>query len=599
MTPGILSEPLLRDFVDFARWRLAAALGLVIAGALLEGAGILLLVPMLGVALGGLADGSRASSYVDPLFDMVGADTPEQKLLLLLGIFALVVAFRFGVLLRRDIVLQRLSQDFIVRLRSRAFRSLAAKPWAELARLQHGPVGHALTRDVDRAENGVQVIVAGATAFLILTVQISLALTLSPAITVFAVVAGAIGFRMLRWLRNRSTKLGESLSAEDLQLYSSTHQFLTGLKPSKAHGMEGEYVDAFERSLRDRRAQVMAWMVDQALARLMLQTGAALTAAGAVLAGVFWLDLSTEVLIVTVLILARVYGPVLAIQNLIQGVRHAAAGYRVARELAEGSLADPDPVPAAAVRPLDQAPEIALADVTMRSDEAEGRPILQGVTCCIPAGKVTALVGASGAGKTTLSDLAIGLVRPDEGEVRLDGLAMDDAAVARLGASLAYVGQEPFMLARSLRDNLRWGTAGASDDRLYEALELTGARRLAEELEGGLDGWVRAEGARFSGGERQRLRLARAWLRRPRLMVLDEATGALDPDNEHRLLDRLLAARDGATVLMITHRPATALRADHLILLDSGRVVEAGPPEELSSRPGGAFETLFARALVD
>jgi ATP-binding cassette subfamily C protein len=191
----------------------------------------------------------------------------------------------------------------------------------------------------------------------------------------------------------------------------------------------------------------------------------------------------------------------------------------------------------------------------------------------LPAGQVTALAGPSGAGKSTLCDLAVGLLRPDAGTVLVDGRPLAGEVAATLARSVSYVGQEPFLLDESLRRNLCWGCGPLSDGEIREALDLVGAAGLVEQLAGGLDGMIRADGLRFSGGERQRLRLARALLRRPQLLVLDEATSALDYAAEEQVLERVLAARRGATVLMVSHRPGIVRLADQVVRISGGRII--------------------------
>jgi ATP-binding cassette subfamily C protein len=425
-------------------------------------------------------------------------------------------------------------------------------------------------------------------------VQLGLALVLAPAVTLIVALLGLGSFRALRWLRDRAERQGEALTGVDLTLFQTVGGFLRGLKPAKAHGLEGAYVSAFERSASQIAEQIRAFAFDYSLARLLLQTASGGIAILAILLGLFVLGTRPENLIVTLIILARLYSPLQALQNSMQGIRHAAPSYQATRAIAgpaEDFVAPADTAPAV---PLEAAPGISLAAVSWRGGEVEGRPVLDGVSAEIPAGQVTALIGESGAGKSTLCDLAVGLLAPSSGEVLLDGAPLEGALASRLRASVAYVGQEPFLFEDSLRHNLCWGCPPVSDAEIWQALETVGADGLARGLEGGLDGRIRAEGMRFSGGERQRLRLARALLRRPRFVVLDEATNALDLDAEAQVLRALLAARDGATVLMVSHRPGNLRLADHVILLEAGRLAETGPVAALARDPSSKTGALLA-----
>jgi ATP-binding cassette subfamily C protein len=370
--------------------------------------------------------------------------------------------------------------------------------------------------------------------------------------------------------------------------------FLRGLKPAKAHGLEGAYVAAIDHSALQVAEQRRAFSFDYTLAQLLMQTASGVIAILAILLGLFVFDTRPESLIVTLIILARLYAPLQAIQNSIQGIRHAAPGYRATREIAGPVEVSARPSDAVLSEPLETAPEISLAAVSWHGDEEEGQPVLNDVSARLPAGEVTALIGESGAGKSTFCDLVVGLLAPTSGAVLLDGAPLDDALTRRLRASVAYVGQEPFLFEDSLRRNLCWGCGPVNDSEIWQALETVGASSLARGFDGGLDGRIRADGIRFSGGERQRLRLARALLRRPRLLVLDEATNALDLDAEARVLRTVLAARNGATVLIVSHRLGNLRLADHVVLLEGGRLAETGPVAVLAGDPS----SLTGRLLV-
>jgi ABC-type multidrug transport system fused ATPase/permease subunit len=226
---------------------------------------------------------------------------------------------------------------------------------------------------------------------------------------------------------------------------------------------------------------------------------------------------------------------------------------------------EPDPAGRLGAAPTGVGVEVD--DLSFRH-EGEGRAALSDVELRIPAGTTTAVVGPTGAGKSTLAELVVGLIAPTSGAVRVaDG-------------PRCIVFQEAFLLAGTVRENLVFGGPDRPDHDLHEALRLACAD-FVDDLPGGLDTVVGERGVTLSGGQRQRLALARALLRSPAVLVLDDTTSALDPATEARVLDNLRRALDGTTVVMVASRPSTIGLADDVVFLVGGRIVAHGRHEEL------------------
>ena len=230
---------------------------------------------------------------------------------------------------------------------------------------------------------------------------------------------------------------------------------------------------------------------------------------------------------------------------------------------------------------------------------ADGRSGLQGFSLTVPCGQKTALVGPTGAGKSSVLSLLLGFAKATEGRVVWDAQPLDSLALPSLRKQLAWVPQEPLLLSGTIRENLCLGQQGQalSDEALWEVLRLAGAEAFVREREGGLDAEVGERGALLSGGQRQRLCIARAMLQSPSVVLLDEVSSSLDAESEATVLRGLGPLMQGRTVLMVAHRLSTVKEADWIVVMDEGRVVEEGRHADLLTK-GGLYCRLWkAQAL--
>jgi ATP-binding cassette subfamily C protein len=249
--------------------------------------------------------------------------------------------------------------------------------------------------------------------------------------------------------------------------------------------------------------------------------------------------------------------------------------------------------PAADVAAPDLTREIRLEGVSFTYEDDRALPAVEGLDLTIPSGRTTAIVGPSGSGKSTTVDLLLGLLTPQEGRILVDGTPLTPALIGAWRRQVGYVPQETLLFHATIRENLLWVRPDATDEEMSEALRLAAADGFVANLPRGLETVVGDRGVLLSGGERQRLSLARALLRRPRLLVLDEATSSLDSENEMRIQKAIDGLHTQVTMVIVAHRLSTIRSADFIYVLDHGRAVERGTWKELTSRRTGRFLDLY------
>jgi len=233
---------------------------------------------------------------------------------------------------------------------------------------------------------------------------------------------------------------------------------------------------------------------------------------------------------------------------------------------------------------------VALEGVSFSYPGARG--VFSDLTLSFPAGTTTALVGPSGGGKSTLLNLILRLYDPDQGRVLIDGIDLRAASFASLRRKIAYVGQDTFLFATSVMENLRIVRPDATDAEVREAARIANADEFILGMPKGYDTPIGENGLALSGGQRQRLAIARAVLRGAPILLLDEATSALDSHSEALVRDALARVTEGVTTIVVAHRLSTVLRADRICYLDEGRIVEMGSLSDLLARKG-AFRALY------
>ncbi|WNG49866.1 peptidase domain-containing ABC transporter [Archangium minus] len=400
------------------------------------------------------------------------------------------------------------------------------------------------------------------------------------------------------WVLPRRTELDTERFRVGAETQRLEMQMLSGIQTLKACGAERQLRTAWERlQARDLEASHRLWRLDT------LHQAGTLFVGQAMFAGILlyeaWLVISGTLTLGQMVATTAVLGLVLApLQNLVSFVRDLQEVGLSLRRVDVVHEVEPEPLEDAERAPpaLERAPEIRLEHVTFRYGSPHEPPTLEDVSFTLPAGKMTAIVGRSGAGKSTLSHLLSGLYRPQEGRILYDGRPLEELPLAGLRRSVAYVFQKTDVFDGTLAENIALGDPEPDRERVLHAARTACLGDLLG-LPRGLETRIGEAGVRLSGGEEQRLQLARALYRDPRVLFLDEATSHLDASTERAITESLQREAAGRTLVVVAHRLSTVRRADHIVVLERGRVVEQGSHAELLALEGGAYRRLVEDQL--
>ena len=570
----------------------AAALSVVlmVLVALTEGAGLLLLVPLL--VLAGVTTGVPATTGVWAKVAGVLPHSLGGALLL----YVAIVAARSALELAESVATTAVQVEVTRSLRERLYRALVRARWETIAPLRGARLAHVLTNELERVSTTTNQLLSGALQLLIALTYAVAALLVSPVLALIAAAGALVLLLPARRQQRAARRDGDLLTALGTELFAGATEEVATLKVAKAAGIAARVADRFSERAHTHARVLLAAHRRYRAAGAFLTAGAAAALAVVVYVAVAVMHLPATSLLLLLFVCARLVPRITSVQgSLLLAARALPAADAVQALLDEleaaAELSDARPAAPIAVKR-----GIELSRITYQYPGATG-PALRDVTMTIAAGRVTALVGSSGAGKSTLADVVLLLLVPRHGELRVDGVPLTEAQRESWRSSVGYVPQETHLFHDSVRENVRWVAPEATDTEVLDAMRLAGADQLLSRLPHGLDTLVGDRGTLLSGGERQRLALARALLRRPRLLVLDEATSALDPESERSIRQTIASLTPVVTVLTITHRLTSARQADHVVVLDHGTVVSAGPWQELVEHADSKLATLWSAQI--
>jgi len=541
-----------------------------------------------------------------------GGDSPEARRQLLYIVVAVMIATPIvaGALglwqtYTNNLVGQRVMQD----LRNSLYAHLQHMPLKFFTSTRTGEIQSRLSNDV----GGVQGVLTDTASSIAANLTTAISTIVAMAILSWELTVLSLAILpVFMWLSRKVGRVRREVSGQtqeslaDLTAHMQETLSVSGILLSKAFGRQAFEIDRFrQENARLSRLEIKRTMVGRGFFALVQIFFSVTPAFVYLIAGMLFLSGDTSISAGTIVAIttlqSRLFFPMGQLLNVNVEIQSALALFdRIFEYLdLERDIVDKDG--ALELDPVDVRGEVTFADVWFRYE----RPIeddrlwtIGGIDATVRPGELVALVGPSGAGKTTLTYLLPRLYDVDRGGIEIDGIDVRDIRLESLGEIIGMVTQETYLFNSSVRHNLRYGNPDATDAELESAARAAHIWERIKEMPDGFDTVVGERGYKMSGGEKQRLAIARVLLKDPRILILDEATSALDTISERLVQEALTPLMSGRTTIAIAHRLSTILAADTILYLDKGRIVERGSHVELLER-GGAYAALYHEQFSD
>jgi ABC-type multidrug transport system fused ATPase/permease subunit len=546
---------------------------------------------------------SRVASLVIPwatkyLIDDVMGNKDLYMLKVILGAILLSLIIQAVTSYILTNILSVEAQHLISVLRVRVQKQILRLPTRFFDNTKSGALVSRIMTDVEGVRNlvgtGLLQLVGGTLSAAICLVML---IKISPIMTLLVLVPmaifGFISFKAFSYIRPVFRERG-ALNAEVTGRLTET---LNGVRVIKGFNAEEQEIKTFEKGV-----EKLYLNVKKSLTSTSLLTSSATFLIGLATVGIMGLGgynviqntMTMGDLISFVLFLGFVTFPIVQMSNIGSQLTEAFAGLDRTEEIMNMTIEDDGSVRTERINEIKG--EIIFDDVSFAYEE--GKQVLKNINFTAPVGSVTALVGTSGSGKTTIAGLAATFLNPDSGKITVDGIDLTKVSLNSYRGQLGVVLQDDFLFEGTIRENILFPRPNATEEELQRAVRAAFVHEFTDRFEQGLDTVIGERGVKLSGGQRQRIAIARAILANPRVLILDEATSNLDTESESYIQESLKSLMHGRTTFVIAHRLSTIRQADQILVVENGQIAERGKHEELIAKNGRYFQLYTYQARI-
>ncbi|MGV0911195.1 ABC transporter ATP-binding protein [Martelella sp. FOR1707] len=509
-----------------------------------------------------------------------------NRMFMLAGGVALIFIVKGIATYFQIVILSKAGNNIIAKTQSSIFSRILQQDLNFFIRFPSSDLVMRLTNNAQAARTAMDLILTSAIRDLFSLIGLVIVMFIQqPILSLVSFILGPAAFIGVRYLTNKVRHIMQQELTAFAKIIESVQEASTGVRIIKAFGLEEHMRKRMDLQVTqvEHRANSIARL--SAATSPIMETLSGLAIAGVIALSGLWVVGGSQtpgelMSFITALLLA--YEPAKRLARMRVNLESAMVGVRMMYELKDHPIMLTEAENAQPVPP--GGGEIIFDNVGFSYDE--NKPLFKNLNLVFPAGKTTALVGASGGGKSTIINLVMRMFDPDEGSVTVNGLDLRQVSFESLRAHMSYVGQDTFLFNGTVRDNLELGRQGATEEEIIEAAKAAHAHDFIMNMNNGYDSLVGENGGNLSGGQKQRLAIARAMLRDADILILDEATSALDSYAESLVQDALKRLTKDRTTIVIAHRLATITSADNIVVLENGKILEQGPQRELLAHDG-------------
>lgn len=545
---------ILRSFGLFFRHdpvRLIVLFGITLFLGFNQGVTIVLLIPLLGL-LNPVQTPSSPNKLINLLNSILNHAGLEINLTLILVVFAFCLILIAVLTYFQSIIQASYQQEFSYQTRKRLFKKIITSNWQFLnGKSKHNHI-QILTTEIPKMTNYYYFYLGLATKVIFIVAHVALALMISVKFTLFVTLVGLAVFVLLRKYLQKARLLGDANIQAFRKMLKHIDDFWVTVKMAKVHNTEEFYYNKFDES----NTQMLEYQFKQIKNRSIPQLLFTLSGIASLIVFVYLAynitHLPVTSLFILILLFARIFPQFMGINNdmnmLVSNIASVRMVLEMDREIEERKFEE-----IKATGEIEFNQQLEIRNLSFAYDT--GDPLFTDYSESIPARKITGIIGKSGRGKTTLIDVIAGLQKAGNGGIAIDGVMLTDEKLPVWRSELGYLPQDNFFIDGTIRENLIWDSEqNLSEGQIMELLRQVNADQLVMGSPKGLETSIVNYQYHFSGGERQRLALARVLIRKPKLLLLDEATSALDSENEAQIMQCLIELKKNVTIVFVTHR---------------------------------------------